>query len=265
MAVSVLYSLGCTLQITLRMCQHADFVQRKRDPDNYSARPLMGADHICVFYQKLLCLHKACLSWFIQFNFHFNVELWLSVYVSDRWVSELVGSWNNFTDLCTESKLQLQQRRTNPYTNYALPDRWSICGKDLDLCDRVTSVAVVLNDLYSFSPATVQWMELSPSGSIPSPRISMGFTSTADGMLYVFGGWNNDGEKRVTQNLEKVAQGERLVHRICLPSIVENQLPCWDLKYLNTIGLFWIWIKKTATDEILFFTATSGQSKQNRL
>ena len=54
----------------------------------------------------------------------------------------------------------------------------------------------------------------------------MGFTSTADGMLYVFGGWNNDGEKRVTQNLEKVAQGERLVHRICLPSIVENQLPC---------------------------------------
>ena len=84
----------------------------------------------------------------------------------------------------------------------------------------------MLNDLYSFSPATVQWMELSPSGSIPSPRISMGFTSTADGMLYVFGGWKNDGEKRVTQNLEKVAQGERLVHRICLSSIVENQLPC---------------------------------------
>jgi hypothetical protein len=45
-----------------------------------------------------------------------------------------------------------------------------------------------LNDLYRFSPAANNWTLLSPSGSGPSPRSSMGFAATPDGMLYVFGG-----------------------------------------------------------------------------
>jgi hypothetical protein len=44
------------------------------------------------------------------------------------------------------------------------------------------------NDVYRFSAAANTWTALSPSGSGPSPRYSMGFASTPDGMLYVFGG-----------------------------------------------------------------------------
>ncbi len=48
------------------------------------------------------------------------------------------------------------------------------------------------NDLYSFDPATVKWVKLNPSGSVPSPRHMMGFAATPDGMLYVFGGYTMD-------------------------------------------------------------------------
>jgi hypothetical protein len=50
-----------------------------------------------------------------------------------------------------------------------------------------------LNDVYRFSAAANTWTALSPSGSGPSPRISMGFAATPDGMLYVFGGTNRGG------------------------------------------------------------------------
>ena len=58
-------------------------------------------------------------------------------------------------------------------------------------------VAVLLNDLYSFSPASATWKELSPSGAVPAPRTSMGFTATPDGSLYVFGGTTSGGEERM--------------------------------------------------------------------
>jgi hypothetical protein len=47
-----------------------------------------------------------------------------------------------------------------------------------------------LNDVYRFSAADNAWTKLSSSGSGPSPRTSMGFAATPDGMLYVFGGWD---------------------------------------------------------------------------
>ena len=49
------------------------------------------------------------------------------------------------------------------------------------------------DDLYSFSPSTVAWAALSPSGPSPSPRDSAGFAATADGNVYVFGGRNGEG------------------------------------------------------------------------
>ena len=45
------------------------------------------------------------------------------------------------------------------------------------------------NDVYRFSPAANNWTTLSPSGTGPSPRGSMGFAATLEGMLYVFGGY----------------------------------------------------------------------------
>ena len=42
--------------------------------------------------------------------------------------------------------------------------------------------------MYRLSAAANTWTALSPSGSGPSPRDSMGFAATPDGMLYVFGG-----------------------------------------------------------------------------
>jgi hypothetical protein len=46
------------------------------------------------------------------------------------------------------------------------------------------------NDVYRFSAAANTWTALSPSGSGPSRRSEMGFASTPDGLLYVFGGWD---------------------------------------------------------------------------
>ena len=53
--------------------------------------------------------------------------------------------------------------------------------------------AVHLNDMYRFSPAANTWTALSPSGSGPSPRYGVGFAATPDGMLYVFGGYDDGG------------------------------------------------------------------------
>ena len=78
----------------------------------------------------------------------------------------------------------------------------------------------MLNDLYSFNPATVKWMELSPSGSIPSPRFSMGFISTADGMLYVFGGYQGNGEEREECKDRKV--GADVSQRCLISSLIIN-------------------------------------------
>ncbi len=44
------------------------------------------------------------------------------------------------------------------------------------------------DDMYSFNPASSMWTTLAPSGAVPSARLGMGFTSTPDGLLYLFGG-----------------------------------------------------------------------------
>jgi hypothetical protein len=51
--------------------------------------------------------------------------------------------------------------------------------------------AYYYNDLYCFSAAANTWTALSPSGSRPPLRDTMGFAATPDGMLYVFGGWDD--------------------------------------------------------------------------
>jgi hypothetical protein len=52
-----------------------------------------------------------------------------------------------------------------------------------------------LNDLYRFSAGDNTWTALSPTGSGPTPRDSMGFAATPDGMLYVFGGDGGSGKE----------------------------------------------------------------------
>jgi hypothetical protein len=47
------------------------------------------------------------------------------------------------------------------------------------------------NDVYRLSSAANTWTALLPSGSGPSPRDSMCFAATPDGMLYVFGGYDD--------------------------------------------------------------------------
>ena len=49
------------------------------------------------------------------------------------------------------------------------------------------------NDMYSFNPASSTWTTLAPSGAVPSARLGMGFTSTPDGLLYLFGGLQAEG------------------------------------------------------------------------
>jgi hypothetical protein len=49
--------------------------------------------------------------------------------------------------------------------------------------------------VYRFSAAASTWTALSPSGTAPSQRESMGFAATPDGMLYVFGGRANGKER----------------------------------------------------------------------
>lgn len=48
--------------------------------------------------------------------------------------------------------------------------------------------AVLLNDLYVFTPSTSTWRLILPSGALPSVRWTMGCRTTPDGALYVFGG-----------------------------------------------------------------------------
>ena len=57
--------------------------------------------------------------------------------------------------------------------------------------------AAVFNDLYSYDSPKSTWTAISSSGSAPSSRRGMGFAATANGMLYVFGGDDDDstGEK----------------------------------------------------------------------
>ena len=43
-----------------------------------------------------------------------------------------------------------------------------------------------LGDLYTYSPASNKWTQLAPPA--PSPRCDLGFVSTSDGRLWVFGG-----------------------------------------------------------------------------
>lgn len=48
-------------------------------------------------------------------------------------------------------------------------------------------LSVRLNDTYSFDPTTKVWTALS-AASLPISRDKMGFASTPDGTLYIFGG-----------------------------------------------------------------------------
>ncbi len=58
-------------------------------------------------------------------------------------------------------------------------------------CCRLPPSAEILDDLYSFDPATMTWTQLSPAHDAPRPsaRYDHGFTS-AGGRLYVHGGYD---------------------------------------------------------------------------
>ncbi len=46
----------------------------------------------------------------------------------------------------------------------------------------------LLNNILVFNASCVTWTTLFPTGVLPSPRASMGFTATADKKFYLFGG-----------------------------------------------------------------------------
>ncbi len=53
-----------------------------------------------------------------------------------------------------------------------------------------------LNDLYCYNSTNVKWTALLTNGSIPSPRNSMGFAATPDGIIYVFGGSGSGNDEK---------------------------------------------------------------------
>jgi hypothetical protein len=62
------------------------------------------------------------------------------------------------------------------------------------------SLAGYLDDLYSFDLVTKTWVLISVAGGVnrPSASYQHGITS-ADGKLYVYGGWDGNGDLSVTQ------------------------------------------------------------------
>ena len=52
--------------------------------------------------------------------------------------------------------------------------------------------AGLYNDLWSFNLSTGYWTAMTPIGPVPYPRYWFGFTSTPDGLLYLFGGHGPD-------------------------------------------------------------------------
>ena len=65
------------------------------------------------------------------------------------------------------------------------------------------------NDLYSFSPATVSWTALAPSGVAPLARSAMGFAATPDGLIYLWGGYNFETGAVMEQRGGKSGREER--------------------------------------------------------
>ena len=57
------------------------------------------------------------------------------------------------------------------------------------------------NDLYLYNPATRIWTALSPSGTIPSKRQYLGFTTMPDGTIYAFGGIGYSGDSLEIESL----------------------------------------------------------------
>ena len=79
-------------------------------------------------------------------------------------------------------------------------------GLTVGLCDFLS--AGLLNDLHVFDPAIMSWSDLSGSisGTPPEARYRMGMTSSADGKLYVFGGYGKSGEHTLQRDRSVHAQ-----------------------------------------------------------
>ena len=57
-------------------------------------------------------------------------------------------------------------------------------------CAVAGSSDVYFNDLYSLNFQSMKWSQLNTSGTLPAPRVSMGFASALSS-LYVFSGIHN--------------------------------------------------------------------------
>ena len=73
--------------------------------------------------------------------------------------------------------------------------------------------AGALNDLYAYNPAAKAWTNLSASaiGAPPSPRFYQGFSASA-GLLYVLGGFGEDGRSEFPARGSALAMHARLSH-----------------------------------------------------
>jgi hypothetical protein len=60
-------------------------------------------------------------------------------------------------------------------------------------------LAVFKNDVFGFDPTSNIWAQLSPVGTIPSGRERMGFASSHDGLIYLFGGLNQQGNRQFVE------------------------------------------------------------------
>jgi hypothetical protein len=88
-------------------------------------------------------------------------------------------------------------------------DSFPLCNTIPEL--QTLPAAGYCNDIYSFNPSTNMWTplssnQISPPTSTPSPRYSMGFATSPDGILYVFGGFNpwNTGDEAFKCRVLKV-------------------------------------------------------------
>ncbi len=52
------------------------------------------------------------------------------------------------------------------------------------------SLAEFQNNIFTFDQSINSWTQLAAVGTLPSGRERMGFTSTPDGLIYMFGGYS---------------------------------------------------------------------------
>ena len=76
------------------------------------------------------------------------------------------------------------------------------------------AAGVAPNDIYRFDAANNTWVLLSVSGTAAPPRYKFGCTVTPNGVIYIFGGYGNAGERRRLLSNQRAGVGMRIGEEI---------------------------------------------------